>query len=225
LKAKVYLQAAVFIIISLSISCKDKNDSVSGFGQIKVYTKSLSGSNPVRAYIFLNDSLFGKTGENGIYLKDSINPGNYHLICSAINFHDTSLDVVISSGNITELEFRMTVDTTLGQVYGEFQDMTLFRQKAIDKPVMNTWDERMVYDATTGATIFKLGPQTGVPARNVSLDDSIIAVADGFGMYVFKIQSGTYQIKGSREGYADALRVIKVLPGSNNCVNLFLEKQ
>lgn len=226
MKVIVIIKDIVFVIITLLIGCKDNDEHLPTFGYLNVTVKSLASNNPiVKTYVFLNDSLYGKTDANGRYSDDSISPGNYTLTCSAIYFRDTSLMISISGGAKTQLNFTLAADTTFGFVFGEFQDMAVFRQKSIDKPQINTWDEKQVFDGVTGATIYKKGPQNDVPARTVSLDDSIIAVSDAWGQYWFKIQSGTYVIKGACEGYANASQVIILLPGSKIYANICLEKK
>jgi hypothetical protein len=226
LKTKLLLKDIVVVLIFLLIGCKDKEEPLPTHGYLNVTVKSLSDNKPVgKSYIFLNDSLYGKTNESGVYLNDSVKPGNYTLTCSAINLRDTSLTITINVGVKTRLSFLLTVDSTLGMVLGEFQDLTVFRQKAITKPQIIKWDEKQVHDGVTGATIYKITYPDPIPPRTVSLDDSTLAVSDGFGQYWFKIQSGTYLIKGACNGYSDASRLIKVLPGSKNYFNFYLEKK
>lgn len=209
--------------LTLLMGCRDKHEPEPAL-QITIKEQQNSNSG-IRAYLFLNDSLYGKTDVHGTYENNSIKPGKYTLTCSAINFRDTSLIITIVAGEPTKLHFYLLPDTSVGTVYGEFQDLKLFNQKAANKPKMKTWDEHEIYDGVTGATMYIITRPDPFPPRTVSLDDSIIAVSDGFAQYWFKIQSGTYLITGACNGYTDTTRLIKILPGSKNYINFFLTKK
>lgn len=206
--------------------CKDKDEPDTTSGKLLITIKGQQNSNSgIKAYLFLNDSLYGKTDAQGTYENNSIKTGSYTLTCSAINFKDTSLNITIVGAETTKLNFYLLSDTSVGTVYGEFQDLMLFKQKSVNKPQILTWDEHEIYDGVTGATIYKIGYPDPIPPRNVILDDSILAVSDGFGQYWFTIQSGTYPVTGACYGYSDTSRIIKILPGSNNYINFFLRKK
>jgi hypothetical protein len=64
-----------------------------------------------------------------------------------------------------------------------------------------------------------------VPERQVFLGDSLLTVSDGFGQYWFELQSGTYWIRGSCEGYKDVSQVVRVLPDSKTYYNFFLPRE
>ena len=224
---KLITKAGIFIFASLLICCKDKENPVLTTTSLHISIRSKAGNNPIgKAFIFLNDSLYGKTDSKGIYVLDSISPGSYSLTCSVINFRDTTLEIHITSGNTTQLNFSLVKDTSFGKVFGEFQDVALFEQKAIDKPVIKTWDEKQVYDWTTGATMYKISyPNPFITPRTVSLEDSIISVSDGFGQYYLKIQCGTYLITGACDGYTSSSKIIKVRKDAYTYANFYLEKK
>ena len=225
MKRYIFLKVLLIACITLLSDCKNNHESEQGNGYFMVTVKQYNNPNlGLKAYIFLKDSLYGITDARGIYENDSIPSGRYLLTCSAINFRDTTLNIVINEGKSTKLNLSLLSDSSIGTVYGEFQDLIIFNQKSIDKPELKTWNEEQVYDAVTGATIYKINRPDIIPPRTVSLGDSIIAVSDGFGQYWFQIQSGTYQVIGACDGYLSSSRVIKVLPGSNNYVNFFLKK-
>lgn len=212
--------------LTLFMGCRDKHWPEPLTGQLQITIKEQQNSNSgIKAYLFLNDSLYGKTDVHGTYENNSIKTGKYILTCSAINFRDTTLNITINGGEFTKLHFYLLPDTSVGTIYGEFQDLLIFDQKLINKPQMKTWGEKEIYDAVTGATMYKIAIPDPYPPRTVSLDDSIIAISDGFAQYWFTIQSGTYLITGACNGYNDTSRIIKVLPGSNNYINFFLRKK
>jgi hypothetical protein len=223
--SKPIYKGVVFILVLVLIGCKDKDNPVLTNANLHITIKSKAGNNPIsKAFIFLNDSLYGKTDSKGIYSLDSISPGIYTLTCSVINFRDTTLEINITAGNTTQLNFSLVADTSFGKVFGEFQDVAIFEQKSIDKPVIKTWDELQIYDGVTGATMYKIGYPDPIPPRTVSLGDSIISVSDGFGQYYLKIQCGTYLITGACEGYTSSSKIIKVLKDSKTYANFYLEK-
>jgi hypothetical protein len=222
---KITVKRSMFLAaLTLLMGCKDKPEPVTGQLQITIKEQQNSNSE-IRAYLFLNDSLYGKTDVQGTYENNFIKTGKYTLTCSAINFRDTSLIISIVAGKSTKLHFNLLPDTSVGTVYGEFQDLLIFNQKATNKPKILTWDEHEIYDGVTGATMYKIAYPDPFPPRTVSLDDSIIAVSDGFAQYWFTIQSGTYLITGACNGYNDSTRIIKILPGSKNYINFFLRKK
>jgi hypothetical protein len=223
---KLMIKSLLLAALTLPMGCRDKHESETANGILQITIKEQKNINSgIRAYLFLNDSLYGKTDVQGTYENNSIKAGKYTLTCSAINFRDTFLRITIFGGDVTKLHFALLPDSSFGTVYGEFQDLQLFNQRAIDKPQINNWDEHEIYDGVTGATIYKVAYPDPIPPRTVSLDDSIIAVTDGFAQYWFTIQSGTYLITGACDGYNDTTRIIKVMPGSKNYINFFLRKE
>lgn len=226
LRKFILLIPIILAAICILNSCKEKDKPDTTSGQLLITIKEQQNSNSgIRAYLFLNDSLYGKTDVQGTYENNSIKTGSYTLTCSAINFRDTSLNIKIVGGEATKLNFYLLSDTSVGTVYGEFQDLAIFKQKSANKPQMLTWDEHEIYDGVTGATIYKIGYPDPIPPRNVILGDSILAVSDGFGQYWFTIQSGTYPVTGACYGYSDTSGIIKILPGSKNYFNFFLRKK
>jgi hypothetical protein len=218
-------KAGIFIFASFLICCKDKENPVLTAANLHISIRSKAGNNPIgKAFIFLNDSLYGETDSKGLFALDSISPRSYSLTCSVINFRDTTLQIVIATGKATQLYFSLSADTSYGKVFGEFQDIAIFRQKAVNRPELNTWDEQEVYDGITGATIYKIGYPDPIPARTVSLEDSVITVADAFGQYYMKMQCGTYLITGACEGYKSYSKIIKVLKDTKTYMNFYLEK-
>jgi len=228
MKRLIFYQVFIVTTFFFLTGCKDKNDNEKTKTQLTINVKEFNNRNSgIKAYIFLDDSLYGKTDEKGIFVNNSVKSGNYTLTCSAINFRDTTLQIILIGGKKAQFDFNLLPDSTKGKVFGEFQDMTLFREKSIVKPEITTWDEHKVYDATTGATIcYKSLPDNlPIPERSVSIEDSLITVSDGFGQYYFQIQCGTYVITGACDGYTSVSRVIKVLPDSKVYANFYLERK
>jgi hypothetical protein len=226
MKKELMITSMLLAAITFSMGCKDKHEPETGAGLIQItINERLNSNSGIRAYLFLNDSLYGKTDVQGNYENNSIKAGKYTLTCSAINFRDTSLRITIFSGVVTKLHFALLPDSSFGTVVGEFQDLQLFNQKLVDKPQMNTWNDSNICDGHTGATMYSIAYPDPFPPRTVKLDDSVIAVSDAFAQYLFTIQSGTYLVTGTCDGYNDTTRIIKVLPGSKNYINFFLRKK
>ena len=220
------IKPVILVILTIMLGCKDKQVLESGTGKFQVTVKEKQYENiGIEAFLFLEDSLCGKTNVQGIFESNLLNSGKYVLTCSAINFRDTTLNIKIVAGETTKINLNLLPDNSTGIVDGEFQDFELFKQKAIAKPQINTWDESKIFEGVTGATMYRIEIPDPIPPRTVRLGDSILAVTDGFAQYRFIIQSGTYLIKGSCEGYYDSSRVIKVLPNTRNFVNFFLRKK
>ena len=59
----------------------------------------------------------------------------------------------------------------------------------------------------------------------MTLGDSVLAVADAWGQYVFKIRTGTYSITGSCEGYESVTQTVTVEPNGRHYVNFFLPRK
>jgi hypothetical protein len=90
---------------------------------------------------------------------------------------------------------------------------------------MADWDSKTVYDAATGATIQFKTLHVEIPERRVTLGDSLLASADGWGVYYFKIRTGTYSITGSCDGYESVTQVVHVEPNGRQYVNFFLPRK
>jgi hypothetical protein len=207
------------------IKCDDDKQE-QGKCQLTVVVSEWNNTNKgIQAFIFLDDSLYGKTNENGMYVIDGVFSGNHTLTCSAIDFRDTTLQINIIGGQNVRFDFYLSSDTTVGKVFGEFEDMVLFKQSTEAKPDIKTWDEKKVYDASTGATMCYKVMKVDLSERRIVLDDSLFTIADGFGQYYFTIQSGTYKITGTCEGYVNSSKIIRVLPDSKNYINFYMVRK
>jgi hypothetical protein len=215
---------SVWILILCGMSCI-RNSAIGpketrGTVQGTVKSAGIAFIHP--AYLFCRDSLLATTDEQGKYTIASMNEGPAALTCSALNYRDTTVQVQVKGGQTIAADFMLTPDSTIGKVYGEFQDWNLFNDSLITNPSLANWDAKRIFDAATGATIqYKtLGYEVG--ERRVYLGDSLLAVSDAWGQFWFKIPCGTRPIKGSCEGYYDAAQVVKVLPNTHHYVNFFL---
>ena len=218
---------AILILFLSMISC-DHNNSTGPKetkGTVQGTVKSVNDTPIHPAYLFSQDSLLANANEQGKYTITSIEEGSLTLTCSALNYRDTTVQVQVQGGQTVIVDFMMTPDSTMGKVFGEFQDMNLFADSLKTNPSLANWDAKYIFDAVTGATIQYKTLKYPVPDRKVYLGDSLLAIADAWGQYWFKIQCGTYRITGSCDGYNDASRVIKVLPDTRVYVNFFLTRK
>ncbi len=111
-----------------------------------------------------------------------------------------------------------------GTFLNQRKDGTLFEDSLKTNPSMAEWGAKTVYDAATGATIQYKTFEHAVPERRVALGDSVLAEADAWGQYVFKIRTGTYRITGSCEGYESVTRTVTVEPDGRHYMNFFLPR-
>ena len=210
------------------LNCENSTEPKEATGMIagsvrSVLLRDLAIIHP--AYIFLADSLLATTDEHGDYLISSIEEGMYPLTCSALNYRDSTEQVGVLGRKTVIHNFYLTPDSSIGRVYGEFQDVTLYNQGLETNPSMADWDAKRIFDDVTGATVQAKTFGYEVPDREVFLGDSLLAISDAFGQYWFKIQCGTYPITGSCEWYYDRGRVTRVLPDTPIYVNFFLHRK
>ncbi len=223
----------LFLILLLGISvvliimnCDDNpTEPEQTYGTITGTVKNLNSATIHPAYIFFEDSLLATTDTNGNYSISSIDEGAYQLTCSALNYGDLTEQVTVLGGKTVTHDFNLTPNSAPGKVYGEFQDVTLYKQSLQTNPSLAQWDAKKIFDDITGATLQAKTLQYEVPDRKVLLGDSLLEIADVWGQYWFRIQCGTYPIKASCEGYHDTTQVIKVLPDQNIYVNFFLRRK
>jgi ribosomal protein L21E len=170
--------------------------------------KNAAGAVIHPAYVISGDSLLAATDTRGKFNFNLNFEGSVSLTCSAVNYHDTTMQIQAKAGRTVAADFTMKRDNATGRVYGEFQDNLLLADAVKADPSIKDWNPKQVFDGTTGATIQAKWFGHEVPERRVFLGDSLVAVADGFGQFWFKVQCGTYPIKGTCEGYVDAARVV-----------------
>jgi hypothetical protein len=201
-----------FLLLLLFTSCDKSTDPKETKGNIAgkvVYNSTVLPS----AYIFIGDSLMATTDDSGAYSITSVNEGGYELLCSALNYRDTTSQVQVSGGQTVIRDFYLVPDTTAGWIRGEFQDIILFNDSLINHPSMANWDAQQVWQASTGATMIGKFLLYNVPRQKIYLGESMVSITDDWAQFALKIQCGTYQLTGTCEGYYDANEVVTVLPG------------
>lgn len=177
------------------------------------------------AYLIAQGRLLTKTNTQGeytftLFTKES----SLTLLCSALNYRDTTAEITIHGDQPIQLDFVLTSDSTLGKVYGEFQDYGLFTQAIEADPSLKNWGAKEIFDAATGATMQFKTFGYPIPPQEVYLEDRLLATSDAWGQFYFRLQCGTYPLRGRCEGYQDTTQIVKILPDSPNYVIFFLSK-
>lgn len=200
------------LLLFLFTSCDKSTDPKETKGSIT--GKVRYGQTAIHpAFIFCGDSLWATTDESGSYSITSVDEGSISLLCSAINYRDTTSQVQVSGGQTVTHDFYMTPDTSTGYVRGEFQDIILFNDSLLHHPSMANWDAQQIWQSSTGATLISKFLQYDVPRAKIYLDGTQISITDDWAQFAFKLQSGTYRITGTCDGYYDASETVTVLPG------------
>jgi hypothetical protein len=216
------------LAVFLWIACKNSTEPQTSTGGIRgtVRSSSAADASVIRsASITSEDSLLATSDASGAYAVSSLSEGTYRLTCSASGYRDSTMQVLVEGGKTAVLDFYLAPDLTTGWVFGEFQDRALYEDSLKTNPSMADWNAKTVYDAATGATIQFKTFDHEVAERRVTLGDSMLAAADAWGQYVFKIRTGTYRFTGSCEGYESVTRTIIVEPNGRHYVNFFLPRK
>ncbi|MDA3890874.1 MAG: carboxypeptidase-like regulatory domain-containing protein [Salinivirgaceae bacterium] len=223
MKAYYILISLVFWVASI-ISCTKNTQQISQTTLAGTVKNELQNKVIFPAFIFLDEELIATTDINGNYNITSLEAGEYRIIISAVGYEDNTISIIIADGKITTTNFSLVSSDAIGRVYGEFHDANLYDQQLIENPSLSEWNELELWEGVSGATIQKKTmPEIG--DRTVTLGDSLVAYSDGFGQYWFKIQCGTYQIKGICDGYKDKEQTIVVKPDDRIYVNFILENK
>jgi len=219
------LKTIFIVVFALFNSCsKDSEHIVEN--TIKGTVKNQLNQKPVHpAYIIYDNELLATTNEDGNFEITSLKAGNYSLICSAINFGDKVVQVVVEDEKILNNDFYLTPDESMGKLIGEFQDKILLDESFINNPEKADWNAEQIHDGVSGATIQVKNKPVPNVMSHVFLEDSILAEADEYGQYWFELQSGTYPLMAVSEGYVDQLRIIRVETDSLFFVNFILERK
>ncbi len=214
-------------IIFAYLSCDNTTEPKETHGTITGSVQDIShnGTSVHPAYLFLNDSLLTTTDENGEFTISELEEGSYQIVCSALNFLDTTEQISVKAGKTTSHTFYLTPNLVSGRVFGEFEDMTLYNEVLAADTSKLGWSDLEVYQAGTGATLQSKTLGYEVPDRKVWLGDSLLALADNWGQYSFKIQYGTYPITATCEGYNSIDTVITVIPDEHLYINFFMRRQ
>ena len=123
------------------------------------------------------------------------------------------------------LDFFLTADDSKGRLYGELHDQTLYDAGLIKNPSMTGRNGKDLFDGVSGATIQTMTFGYDLPAAEVYIGDSLIALTDGFGQFWSDIQTGTYPFRVSMPGWDDQIQVIKVPLDSRIFANFILSQQ
>jgi hypothetical protein len=174
------------------------------------------------ASVTWEDSLLAVSDASGAYAVSSLPEGTYQMTCRASGYRDSTMQVQIEGGKTAVLNFFLAPDLTTGWVFGEFQDLALYEESLKTNPSMRDWNAKTLYDAATGATIQYKTYDHEVAERKVSLGDSVLAEADAWGQYVFKIRTGAYGLTGSCDGFESVTQTVIVEPNGRHYVNFFL---
>jgi hypothetical protein len=223
-----YISSILLIIgmIFAYLSCDNSTEPKESQGKIIGSVRDIrfpDESTVNHADLYLGDSLLTTTDENGDFTIPSLEAGSYQITCSSPSFLDTTELVLVNAGKTTTHTFYLT--PKIGRVYGEFEDMTIYNEVlAADSSILG-WSNQEIYNAGTGATLQSKTLGYEVPDRKIWLGDSLLALADNWGQYLFKIQFGTYQITATCEGYNSIDTVITVIPDERIYVNFFMYRQ
>ncbi len=215
----------LILIAALSIcsSCEEENsDETVLLGTIK---SKLDDQPIFPAYLILGSELLATSDGSGVYEITSLEPGEYTLVCSAINFEDETLVIEIEEGKIISNDFLMSPGNSLGSVYGELHDQGLYDAQLMVDPSMAAWTDQELYDGVSGATIQTMTFGHDLPSSEVYIGDSLFSLTDGFGQYWFDVQAGTYPLRISSPGYRDTMQIIKVGSDTEVIGNFILLKE
>jgi len=227
MKKYIFPLLLVIGIIFAYLSCDNTTEPKETHGKITGSVQDISqNDSPIyQAYLFWNDSLLTITNENGEFTIPKLEEGSYQIVCSALNFRDTTEQITIKAGKTTSHIFYLTPNLVSGRVWGEFEDMTLYSEILATDTSKLGWSEQEVYQGGTGATLQSKTLGYEVPDRKVWLGDSLLALADNWGQYSFRLQHGTYPITATCEGYISIDTVITVIPDERIYINFFMYRQ
>jgi hypothetical protein len=219
------LSLPLLTAVCLWTACENATEPRTRTGSIRGTVRSVpapDGAVIRSASVTWEDSLLAVSDASGAYAVSSLSEGTYPLTCRASGFRDSTMQVLIEGGKTAVLNFFLAPDLTTGWVFGEFQDLALYEDSLKTNPSMRDWSAKTLYDAATGATIQYKTFDHEVAERRVSLGDSVLAAADAWGQYVFKIRTGAYSLTGSCEGYESVTQTVNVEPNGRHYVNFFL---
>jgi hypothetical protein len=213
--------------IFLLLACSNSTEPSRGTGTVRGTVRRAPPGTlaaVASARILTSGRLLATTDTSGAYSADGLSAGSYALTCSATHFRDTTFQVTVTAGGTTVQDFSLKPDATVGRVYGEFQDGTLWAQAVTADTTIAGWTDEEAYDGTTGATLQYKWLQTEVSDLNVLIGDSLVAMGDGFGQFWFSMPEGTYTVRGASEGYVDASKTVTVTGGNRTYISLILQR-
>jgi hypothetical protein len=203
------------------ISCDDKIEQSS----VGIYSGKITSVSRLPIYPFYiieGDSLLSIENENNQFSIE-LEEGEHKIVFSAIGYSDTIISIQISGNIYGDIQLKENKET--GRIYGEFQDLKLFQQKATENNELAKWSDKQIMDGVTGATIMENNNSTNFEQAQVFIGDSMLGYADVYGQYWFEIQCGTYPLTGKSAGFLSETKVIKVAPRAKVDLNFFLQKK
>jgi len=214
----------LILLIFLAIQCDKATNPTETKGTISGIVSDANGTAIYPAYIFTADTLLTTGDESGKYTIPALEAGSYLIIFSALNYRDTTLQIQVTGGKTTTQNFNLTADATTARVLGEFQDLVIFNDSLITRPDLKDWEAKRIFEEVTGATLQAKTLGYDIPPCQLFLGDSLLTISDPFGQFWFKIQCGTYPIKGSSEGYESTTQIIKIMPDTRHYLNFYLNR-
>ncbi len=213
----------ILLAVLLCSSCEDENQDWTLIQGSVLNIEDHEQIHP--SFLFLENELLATTLENGTFEIDSLEPGICSVLCSSLNFRDTLIQIVVKEGAITVFDFFLTSDDSLGRLYGELHDQSLYDAQLTRNPSIADWNGRELFDGVSGATIQTMTFDYDLPSAEIYIGDSLIALTDGFGQYWVDLQSGTYPLRVSMSGYKDTTQIIRQEPDTDIFANFILSKQ
>jgi hypothetical protein len=197
--------------LAIGMQCTKSTEPKEIFGSLQGTVQS-AGSALYPAYLVAGDTLLATTDAQGHYSVPSVSAGSLALTCSALYYGDTTVQVQIMGGQTATADFNLTRDETKGLVLGEFQDNALWSENVKNDASLKSLTVREQFDGVTNATMcFKIvGVDLG--DRSIFVGDSLIALADAWGQFWFRLPRGVYPLKATCDGYQNDVRIVKVLP-------------
>jgi len=210
--------------ILTGFGCHTSTEPYESSGTVSGTVRTEAGTGLHPAYLSSGSIFLAVTDEAGHY-SFTVKTGQTDLTCSALNFGDTTVQVLVTRNGKSTVDFTLLSHTAVGRVYGEFQDQTLFSAAMKSNPAMADWDAKMVYDASTGATIQYKTLGYEVYDRQVFLGDSLLATSDAWGQYFFRLPVGTYPLTAACAGYDSLTVMARILPEARNFFDFFLNRK
>lgn len=176
------------------------------------------------AFLILDNELLATTNESGSYEINSLDPGIYSVVYSAINYGDKTMQLELKEGHVLSNDVVLSPDHSEGRVYGELHDQTLYDEELLVNPSMEDWNGKELYEGVSGATIQTVTFGNDLAASEIFIGDSLMELTDGFGQYWFDVQCGTYPLRVSSIDYRDTMQIIKVEADSRIYANFILSE-
>lgn len=211
-----------FTLLLFAGSCEKNESTESGIkGKVKSSTQD-AVIHP--AYIIHDQEHMATTDEDGSYEITTLEEGIYTLVCSALNYGDQTMQLIIEKGAIVSQDFLLTPDEQTGTVYGELHDQVLYDEQLISNPGMADWTGKELFDGVSGATIQKKS-FPDLPPGDIYIGDSLFFSTDEYGQYWSDIQHGTYPIRVTLSGYGESMQILRIVPDSSVFANFILTEE